>query len=176
MSAAVPPAVPAADPPSLATVRALPCVLDAVVDPTHVDDVFAHLTVTGHLALHAAASAAVLARLGIAPTPDARAGSGAMDLEHHLRYLGEVALGAEVAVYERLLGRAGRTFHGVRYLVDRTGGQVASSFEFVSVHVDLATRRAAPFPPAVAARLDEAVAAGATHTEAVPRCTTLGLR
>ncbi len=165
--------------PEFDQVRALPCVLERTVDDAHVDAVHQHLTVTGHLGLHVEASAAMLDAIGLTGTmqpgvPLPRPLLSAMDLEHHLRYVAEVGRGHDVAVHQRLLGRAERTFHGVRYLVDVTTGRLASSFEFISIHVR--DHRAAPFGPEVAGRLDTLIARTADATDVGTTCASLSLR
>lgn len=161
--------------PSLAEVEALDLALTGVVDGPHVDPLYDHLTVAGHLALHVTGSETLIDRLGIDPRGHSGPRTALMDLEHHLRYLAEVEGGARFAIHERLLDRAPRRLHGVRFLVDLTNQRLADTFEFVSVHVDLDARRATPFPPAVAERLDALVGAGRAVPWPAPRCGALGL-
>lgn len=143
--------------PTMAQVTALPRLLDTVVTDEH-GDANGHLNVTGYLALHDRAAWPWLAGLGLDPSAstDAR---GIMDLEHHLRYLAEVHVGDRVAIHGQLLARARRRVHGIWYLVDLTRDQLANTFEFVSVHVDLDRRRAAAFDADTAELLDAQIAA-----------------
>lgn len=142
--------------PSPAQVLALPRLLETTVSDEH-EDANGHLNVTGYLALYDRAAWPWLADLGLDPSRSGRP-RGIMDLEHHLRYLAEVHVGDRVAVHGQVLERAARRVHGLWYLVNRSRDQLASTLEFVSAHVDLDARRAAPFDPDAAARLDAQVA------------------
>lgn len=161
------------EPPSLHDVLGLPIVLETVVTSEY-EDANGHLNVTGYLALHDRAGWLWLQPLGIDPSSPARP-RGLMDLEHHLRYLSEVHVGDEVAIHAQLLERSERRVHGILYLVNHSREQLANTLEFVSVHVDLERRRAAPFDADVAAALDDQVA-GAKRTWAPPMCGAMGLR
>ena len=158
--------------PALEQVLDLPCLLEATVTDEH-EDANGHLNVTGYLALHDRAAWPWLAGLGLDPRSSDHP-RGIMDLEHHLRYLAEVHVGDEVAVHGQLLERDERRIHGIWYLVDLTRAQVANTFEFVSVHVDLERRRAAPFDPETAERLDAMVASDRRDWPA-PLSGTMGL-
>jgi acyl-CoA thioester hydrolase len=143
--------------PTLDQVVALPRLLETVVTDEH-EDANGHLNVTGYLALHDRAAWPWLAGLGLDPSSSSRP-RGIMDLEHHLRYLAEVHVGDRVAVHGQLRERDDRRVHGIWYLVNLTRDQLANTFEFVSVHVDLDRRRATAFDPETAALLDAQVAA-----------------
>jgi acyl-CoA thioester hydrolase len=58
----------------------------------------------------------------------------------------------------RLLGRSERAAHVLVYLLDETHQQVACVVEEIFLHIDLETRRTAPWPDDVAAKLDARVA------------------
>ncbi len=143
--------------PSFEQVVDLPCMLETVVTDEH-EDANGHLNVTGYLALHDRAAWPWLAGLGLDPSASENNPRGIMDLEHHLRYLAEVHVGDRVAVHGQLLGRASRRVHGIWYLVNLTREQLANTFEFVSVHVDLERRRATAFDPDTAGLIDAQIA------------------
>lgn len=88
-------------------------------------------------------------------------GLSTFSAEHHLTYLGEVHAGAEVSVRVRALARSARAMHVVAWLLDDTERRVAYAMELLTLHVDLRTRRTVVWDDALAARLDEVVAAHA---------------
>jgi acyl-CoA thioester hydrolase len=95
---------------------------------------------------------------------------GTFSAEHHLTYLGEVHVGAEVSVRVRCVARSARGLHVVGYLLDDTHRTLAYVMELLTLHVDLTTRRTRPWPDDVAAGLDRAVAAHAVLDWPVTGC------
>jgi acyl-CoA thioester hydrolase len=143
--------------PSLDEVQQLPRLLELTV-PAEYEDYNGHMKITHHLGLHDDAGPAFFALLGLDETYFTERRNGIVDLEHHIRYLGEVFAGDRVAVHSRALARSAKTMHGIWFLLNLTRGQVANTLEFVSVHIDLDERRASPFPPDVAELLDRLIA------------------
>ncbi|MCU1648420.1 MAG: 3-hydroxybutyryl-CoA dehydratase [Nocardia sp.] len=86
---------------------------------------------------------------------------GSFAKEQHVKFLREVLVGHEVSVHIGHIGRTAKVLHGVSYLLNLTTSEVANSFEFLAVNIDLATRRPAPFPEDVAELLDGRIAAAA---------------
>jgi len=92
--------------------------------------------------------------------------------ECHVRYLREIHLGdpVQVSIYviaadeKRLL-----TFAELRHA---TEGWLSATSENMTLHVDMATRKTAPFPPDIAARINTMLRAHA----AMPRPDGLGRR
>lgn len=158
--------------PTFDQVRALPLMLERQVHTDH-EDANGHMSVTGHLALHEEAAWPWLQGLELDPSVS-EGRWGLMDLEHHLRYLAEVHVDDLVAVHGRLLERAERRLHGLWFLVNITRQQIADTFEFVSVHVDLERRRAAPFGETAAAALDQQILT-ADHDWHAPVSGSMGL-
>ena len=163
-----------APPPTYAQVRALPLLLERTVPPEY-EDANGHMNVTHHLGLHDQAALPFMHRLGLDFAFFTEQRRGIMDVEHHLRYLSEVFVGDTVAVHARMLERAERRFHGMWFLVNVTRERVANTFEFVSLHVDLDARKAAPFDVRLAATLDELIAAERDILWPAPVCGVMGL-
>jgi acyl-CoA thioester hydrolase len=95
-------------------------------------------------------------RLGLAYIADR--GLSTFAAEQHLRYYAQVLEGHEVSVHARLLDRSARALHVMVYLLNRTQGVVAMTFESAIVHVRVATRRPAEFPTDVAGWMDAELA------------------
>jgi uncharacterized protein (TIGR02246 family) len=84
------------------------------------------------------------------------AGSGMFALEESVRYLSELREGQALSVYTGVLEVRPKTLRLQQYMVDRAGEKVAAVREVVAAHIDLSTRRSAPFAEAVLARLHAA--------------------
>ncbi len=79
--------------------------------------------------------------------------SGIFVLETHCRYERELREGAHFAVVGRLLAADDKRAHFLMRMQDLDRGQRAATAEILTIHVDLATRRAAVWPDAIRARL-----------------------
>jgi acyl-CoA thioester hydrolase len=75
--------------------------------------------------------------------------------EVHLRYLRELHAGDPVRVTFQLLEFDGKRLHTFEQLFHAEDGWVAATSENMSLHVDMAVRKAAAFPAEVARRLAE---------------------
>ncbi len=80
--------------------------------------------------------------------------------EKHLRYLREVKVGETVQVALQLLEVDARK---MRFAMEmrHAGGWLAATCESLAIHVDLATKKAAPWPDDIRAALDAMLAAHA---------------
>lgn len=161
--------------PTADDVRSLPALREQVMAEEH-GDANGHVNVQHHLGVHDAAGWPFFATLGVDEgyLRDRRASF--FDAEHHLRYLAEVLVGATVTVHGRAIARSDKAFHGLWFLVDDDEGRVANTFEFVTVHVDLDSRRAASIPSDVAERMDLLVERHRALAWDPPLCGALGLR
>lgn len=85
-------------------------------------------------------------------------GHACFSAEHHLVYLAEMRTGDRMSARVRLLGRSERAAHALVYLLDETHQQLSFVMEEIFLHIDMNTRRTAPWPEDVAAALDARVA------------------
>jgi acyl-CoA thioester hydrolase len=92
--------------------------------------------------------------------------------EAHVRYLRELAADAPVRVTLQLINYDGKRIHFFAALHHATEGWVSATSEQLALHVDLKTRRAAPWPDDVLQRL---AAMKAAHA-ALPAPEALGRR
>jgi acyl-CoA thioesterase FadM len=76
----------------------------------------------------------------------------------------------------RLLGRSERAGHALVYLLDHTHQQVACVVEEIFLHIDLETRRTAPWPAEIADAMDARVAEHAALGFESPTSGSLALR
>ena len=93
-----------------------------------------------------------------------------------MTYLHELRTGDTMSARVRLLGRSERAGHALVYLLDHTHREVACVVEEIFLHIDLETRRTAPWPDDIAAKMDARVAEHAALGFESPTSGTMALR
>ena len=132
--------------------------LRATVPDTYRDS-NGHMNVRWYIALFDDAGDTLHDWMGVTQAYHAEHGTGTMDLEYHVNFVGEVLPGEDVVVYVRLVAYSAKRLHYVMFMVNATRGKLAAILECINGFVDLKVRRTAPWPAEVAAKLAEAVAA-----------------
>lgn len=74
-------------------------------------------------------------------------------LEAHVRYLREISLSDRVRMRLRILDLDPKRIHYWMELVHADEGWLSATMESISIHVDMASRRPAPFPDDIMGRL-----------------------
>ena len=74
--------------------------------------------------------------------------------ECHVRYLREIHLDDPVRIAVWLIGADEKRLHTFEELRHASEGWLSATSENISLHVDIAQRKTAPFPPDVRARVD----------------------
>jgi acyl-CoA thioester hydrolase len=120
-------------------------------------DMNGHVNVQHYLGMYNLTSDSMLELLGISGDWVRREQMGLVDLEHHIWFQRELHAGEEVALCIRFIGRDAKRVHGLMFMVNVADAEVASAIEFMSLAVNLETRRAAPLPATVAERVDALV-------------------
>lgn len=93
----------------------------------------------------------------------AKSGTGScFTMEVHVHYLQELALGDEVEVQFQLLDYDSKRVHFIERMLHREQRFEAATSEQIGLHVDMGTRRSAPFPEAVLQKLEHMHATHAT--------------
>lgn len=97
-------------------------------------------------------------------------------LEAHVRYLREVHLGDEVQMRLRVLDLDPKRIHYWMELVHAKERWLSATMESISIHMDMATRRPAPFPDDIMGRLEawHTATAGQSRPEGVGQ--VIGIR
>jgi acyl-CoA thioester hydrolase len=143
---------------TLEEARALPLLLEATVEPSFID-MMGHMNVSYYVHLFDRATWALFAAMGIDETYRGAAQAGMFAVEQHIRYLHELREGDALQVHSTLLDVQPKTVHLLHAMVDPARARVAAVTEVIGLHIDLRTRRAAPFPetmvPALRARVRE---------------------
>jgi len=83
--------------------------------------------------------------------------AGSFALAQHFSYRKEVRVGEHVILRSRVLGRSEKKFHVMNFMT-KENHVLAATGEFLGAHIDMKTRRTAPFAPHIAENLDRLIA------------------
>jgi len=128
--------------------------------PTAFEDANGHLNVRHYTGIASEGLDESLVAQGIIKGWPAK-GHACFSAEHHLTYLAELRTGDRMSARVRLVGRSERAAHALVYLLDESHERLSFVMEEIFLHIDMGTRRTAPWPDDVAAALDERAAADA---------------
>jgi acyl-CoA thioester hydrolase len=109
-------------------------------------------------------------QLGIGPGYMRERNGSTFTAECHVRYLREIRLGDPVQVSILLVAADHKRLHTFEELRHATEGWLSATSENMTIHIDMATRKTAPFPPDIRTRID---AVSSAHA-AVPRPEGIG--
>jgi acyl-CoA thioester hydrolase len=125
--------------------------------PIAFEDVNGHLNVRHYTGIASEGLDESLVGVGIPQNWPAQ-GHACFSAEHHLIYLAELRTGDRMSARVRLLGRSERALHALVYLLDESHQRLSFVMEEILLHIDMGTRRTAPWPEDVATALDERIA------------------
>jgi len=108
--------------------------------------------------------------LGIGPAYMKERQGSTFTAECHVRYLREIHLGDPVQVSILLVAADEKRLHTFEELRHASEGWLSATSENMTIHIDMTTRKTAPFPPDIRARVQEIAQAHA----ALPRPDGLG--
>ena len=120
-----------------------------------------HLNMAYYHLLFDRAIDAALVPLGLGPEVAAKTGVSVFTAQAQVHYLRELHAGDSVVVETRLIEHDSKRLHYVQTMRRIGKDETAAISENLVLHVDLTTRRVAPFAPEVLARIAAAVAAHA---------------
>jgi acyl-CoA thioester hydrolase len=138
--------------------------------PDDYRDANGHMNMRWYLAIFDDAGEVLHERLGLTPEYHSERGTGTVDLEHHIHFLSEVMPQDRVAVYVRCVASSPKRLQYLMFMVNESRGRLASIFECINAFMNAVERKTAPFPPEIAARIAEEVAAGASLDWPPPVC------
>jgi len=96
----------------------------------------------------------LLESLGIGESYAASGVGSSFTLQSHVLYLAEVGLGDPLTIEAQLLDYDQKRLHYFMQMFHTDKGFLSATCEQVSMHVDLTTRRSAPFPDVTAGRVE----------------------
>ncbi len=135
----------------------LPAGYQQRIPEDYLDD-FKHMNVMWYTHLFSCALQDIFDRVGLTNEYFESNQAGTFALEAHVRYFNEVRVGQHVTIRTRAIGRSDRRFHLLHFMANDDTGVLASTLEAIGTHVDLRTRRSAPFPAQVTAAFDRVLA------------------
>lgn len=135
------------------------------LEPTWIDW-NGHLNMAYYNVIFDRALDAFLAPTGIGPDYVAARAGSTMVVEVHVCYLREVFLDTQLRVRARILGLDDKRLHLFCELIHADEGWVSATSEQMILHVDLTTRRVAPWPADIRAALEDLAAS--TRSPAPP--------
>lgn len=139
--------------------------------PAEWADYNGHMNVAYYVLAFDRGTDGLLAQLGMAPDAvQLDAGGSAFVLEMHVTYDRELTLDDEWSVHSQLIDADHKRIHLFHEMRHAREGWLAASNEVIAMHIDMASRRSAPFPPDVQRRVDALKDAHA----ALPRPEALG--
>jgi acyl-CoA thioester hydrolase len=130
---------------------------EAVVKPEWIDR-NGHLNLAYYIVIFDLATDALFDALGIGSRFTDRTGSSLFIVETHTTYERELRLDERVGVKALILGADAKRLHFVHEMF-RGDGSRAAAHELMAIHVDMATRRTAPFDAQSRMVINDAVAA-----------------
>ena len=146
--------------PTYAQLASLPAFAAQSV-PAAFEDINGHLNIRHYVGIASEGLDESLVAAGIPQNWPTVAGQAVFSAEHHRSYVSELRTGDRISVRVRLVGRSERAAHAVVYLLDDTHERLSYVMEEIFLHIDMESRRTAPWPDDVAAALDERIAADA---------------
>lgn len=154
-------------------VSALPVPFDRHVEPVRPEwiDYNGHMNVSYYVLAFDNATDTFFEAMDFGAAWRTRSNRSFFAVEGHIRYLGELRPGERLAVTIQLLGADAKRIHYFHTMTNAATGAIAATAEFLSLHVDMASRRSVPFAAEDQARID-AVArahAGLPRPEAAGR-------
>jgi len=132
------------------------------VDPAWIDE-YGHMNAAHYVGIFDRVGFELLRQVGVGLDYTEATRCGIYTMNIHVAYLREVLAGDPLALRIRLLEADDKRLLCLMELTQTRDGYLAATMEQLSLHVDLQTRRAKPFPPDLAARLAQTVAAHARH-------------
>ena len=142
--------------PTYEQLAALPAYTEQPV-PVPFEDMNGHLNVRHYTGIASEGLDESFVALGIPQNWPAQ-GHACFSAEHHLTYLAELLTGDRISSRVRMVGRSERAAHALVYLLDDSHQRLSFVMEEILLHIDMETRRTAPWPEDVAAALDEQIA------------------
>ena len=134
-------------------VRELPLQLQMEIPPEW-EDRNGHVGVQYFQALFALGAWRVLEEINVDEDWFRRNQRSQFDVEHHLFYRSEIRVGDQVSTYNRVLGKSDRRFHGMYLVINDSTDRLAATLEYITVGVDMQSRRMAAFPEDLSHGLD----------------------
>lgn len=122
-------------------------------------DANGHMNLAYYVVLFDQATDLLYDALGVGQAYRDATGNSTFTAETHTLYERELLLGERVRVVPHLLGVDAKRLHYFHEMFHAESGHRVAAQELIALHIDLSTRRVAPFPDEVRASIEAAVRA-----------------
>jgi acyl-CoA thioester hydrolase len=130
--------------------------LEGVVLPEWID-ANGHMNLAYYVVLFDQATDLLYDALGVGQAYRDSTGNSTFTAETHTLYEREVRLGERVRVTAHLLGADAKRLHYFHEMFHGEGGHRVAAQELLALHIDMSTRRVAPFPLDLYRKIQSAV-------------------
>jgi len=93
-------------------------------------------------------------QLGIGEAYVRESGGSCFTLQVHLNYLSEISLGDPISVTLQLIDYDAKRLHYFQTMTNQRTGELAATSENLAIHVDMKSRRSAPFPGGILKQIE----------------------
>jgi acyl-CoA thioester hydrolase len=126
---------------------------DQTIEPDWID-YNGHLNMAFYNVLFDRCVDCVYDELGVGAAYVNEGGGSCFTLQVHLNYLSEISLADPVSVTLQLIDYDEKRLHYFQTMTNQTTGELAATSENMAIHVDMQTRRSAPFPAQILERIE----------------------
>jgi acyl-CoA thioester hydrolase len=147
----------------------------ATVRPEWVD-YNGHMNVAYYVLIFDHATDALLDAIGIGEAYRRTERGSFFIVEAHVAYRRELHAGDPVRIDIQILGHDDKRLHAFLRMVHAESGELAATYEFLGLHVDIKSRRAAPFPAPARERIQALAARHASWSRPAGAGRGIGLR
>jgi acyl-CoA thioester hydrolase len=112
-----------------------------------------HMNVAWYVAAFDIAGESFLEQIGLGPTYRREADASVFSVEAHITYRREVHEGDLLEFRTRLIGFDAKRVHYIQSMYRAADGELSSTAEWLVLHIDMKTRRTAPMPESLMAKL-----------------------
>jgi acyl-CoA thioester hydrolase len=150
----------------------LPITADDTIPEAYLDDM-GHMNVMWYTHLFSRATIGLFQLVGMDRQYFETHHAGTFALAQHFSYRKEVRVGEHVTLRSRVLGRSDKKLHVMHFMTKTQGQVLAATGEILGAHIDMMSRRTAPFAAHIAAALDRLIAEHAALDWRAPVCGAL---
>jgi acyl-CoA thioester hydrolase len=112
-----------------------------------------HMNVAYYVLVFDHATDALLDAIGIGEAYRRAEGGSFFIAEAHIAYRRELRAGDAMRIEAQILGHDENRLHAFLRMVHAESGELAATYEILGLHVDMTSRRAAPFPASARERI-----------------------
>src|SRR4051812_17842445 len=134
----------------------LPITFEATIPETYLDSM-GHMNVMWYTHLFSQSMGGLFKLIGMNREYFETHHTGSFALAQHFVYRKEIRVGEHVTLRCRVLGRSEKKLHVMNFMT-KENNVLAATGEFLGAHIDMRTRRTAPFAPHISESIDRFVA------------------